>query len=131
MLKDLQILNGEMPLPFNSLNTIYTITVKDTETSLNIDYKIDSSDNISIFGNNLTEELNEVVITVYNDTDMMSYYLYVYKEKSLETATDKTVFNSLEINKEALPSFVIPSIASACFVVILLFFTLLFKKKKN
>lgn len=131
MLKDLKILNGEMHLPFNSLNTIYTINVKEDVTSLKLDYQIEDNYNISVFGNDLANNPSEVVLTVYNDQDMMSYYLYVYKENALEATTNIQDTSSLEIGNKDLPNFTIPVIASVCFIIILLFFTLLFKKKKN
>lgn len=131
MLNELQILNGEMPLEFNSLNTIYTINVSNKETTLDLAYKTDDSNNISVFGNILKPGENEVVITVYNDSEMMSYYLYVYKEEALEATSNINDTNSLEIAHSPLPNYAISSIASICFLIILLFFTLLFKKNKN
>ena len=38
MLKDLEILNGELSLEFNSLNTIYTIDVSSDTTKLELEY---------------------------------------------------------------------------------------------
>ncbi len=131
MLQDLKILNGEMPLKFDPLNTIYTINLTEDEDFLKIDYEIADNALVSIYGNKLTEGLNEVVLTVYNDEDLVSYYLYVYKEKpSVVMAIDTSVMGLQKENTE-LASYVIPSIASICFIFILLFFTLLFKKKKK
>ncbi len=127
MLKDLKILNGEMPLEFNSMNTSYTINVLNKETELKYSYNIDKNDNISIFGNNLKDGLNEVVITVYNDKEQMSYYLDVYKEPTVTTSVLKNNYDDLKVKTEP-EIYVAPTIGVICFIFILLFFTLLFRK---
>ena len=128
MLNDLKILNGEMPLKFDSLNTTYTINVKPEVKELLLEYDIPENYHISIFNNNLDKEINEVVLTVYNDTDQTSYYLYVYKEENKEVTSNISTKENLEITKNDMPIYIAPSIASVCFIFILLFFTLLFKK---
>ncbi len=130
MLKNLKILNGEMPLKFDSLNTIYTINVPSDENSLKLEYEIDDQDKISIYGNNLQEGLNEVVISVYNDEDLNSYYLYVYKDDDKAISTSN-VINKGEREDLEMPTYVAPAIACGCFLFILLFFTFLFRKSKK
>ena len=127
MLKDLKILNGEMPLEFNSMNTSYTINVQNKETELKYSYNIDKNDNISIFGNNLKDGLNEVVITVYNDKEQMSYYLDVYKEPTVTASVLENNYDDLKVKTEP-EIYVAPTIGVICFIFILLFFTLLFRK---
>ena len=129
MLNDLTILNGDMSLKFDSLNTIYTITLNNNDNKLSFDYKINDGDKLSVFGNDLEEGLNEVVLTVYNDKEQMSYYLYVLK-KETELA-NKTIDEVQELNiskTEGLFPYAAPLVGSSCFLFILLFFTLLFKK---
>ncbi len=128
MLKDLTILNGEMDLKFNSLNTIYTITLNDFEESLEFDYVIDSENNLSIIGNDIKEGENEVVLTVYNDNEMMSYYLSVYKEPSINVNTNLNNESALEVSKNNISEYAVPIISSVCFLTIIIFFSLLFKK---
>ena len=132
MLKDLVIMNGDIGLSFDPLNTIYTVNLTDDANILKFQYEINENDNISIFGNELKNGLNEVVITVYNDKEEMSYYLYVYKEKTLnasENIDTKTALNI--VGKEKVSDYALPSISVICFLTILLFFTLLFKKNKK
>lgn len=132
MLQELEILNGELSMNFDPLNTKYTIMVNNEQNTLEMKYKLKEDTNITITGNILNEAKNEIVLTVYNDTESMSYYLTVYKE---ETTTANSNIDLKEeivlIEKESLPNYVAPLIASICFLIILLLFTLLFKKRKK
>lgn len=132
MLKDLTIINGDMGLKFDPLNTIYTINLTDDANILKFQYEINEGDSISVVGNELVGGLNEVVITIYNDVEEMSYYLYVYKEKLLnvnENVETKTALNI--VPNESISNYALPSISVICFLTILLFFSLLFKKNKK
>lgn len=132
MLKDLTIINGDMGLKFDPLNTIYTINLTDDDNILKFQYEINEGDSISVVGNELVGGLNEVVITIYNDVEEMSYYLYVYKEKLLnvnENVETKTALNI--VPNESISNYALPSISVICFLTILLFFSLLFKKNKK
>ncbi len=131
MLNSLEVLNGEMSLKFDSLNTIYTVVVDSKQDSLNLKYDCSDDYKVSIFGNVLDDTNNEVVISVYNDFEVMSYYLEVYKEPEVQNVfLGDNEGVSLEVKKE-MPIYIAPSIASVCFLFILLFFTLLFKKSKK
>ena len=128
MLKDLEILNGEMSLKFDPLNTIYTITLNDDANNLEFNYDIGANDTLNVYGNNLEEGLNEVVLTVYNKKEQTSYYLYVLKkEPSLVNNIEDTKVN-LEITPKTINTYAAPLIGVSCFLFILLFFTLLFRK---
>lgn len=132
MLQDLTILNGEMPLKFIPTNTIYTINLTTDDDILKFDYKIAKNANISIINEKLQEGVNEVVLTVYNDLDMMSYYLYVNKDNSSFTVNSVNKEILLDIKRtDTVPNYAAPSIGAVSFLIILLFFTLLFKKKKK
>ncbi len=131
MLKDLKILNGELSLEFDSLNTIYTVNLSNDDNMLLLEYKIDENDNISIKGNNLIEGKNEVVITVYNDKNSTSYYLEVYKDSSTNVVLNTSKEVGINVAKTEMPDYVVPSIAVVCFLTILFLFVLLFKKSKK
>jgi len=132
MLKDLELLNGDLSLKFDPLNTKYTVFVDKNENKLELKYKKNDKDNILIQGNELLENYNEVVITVFNDTDSMSYYLYVYKETESVFDMNDDYFNKLETeeNKE-ISFYALPIISSICFLIIILIFSVLFHKKKK
>ena len=128
MLQDLKVLNGKMSLEFDSLNTVYTIILDSDDDFVDLSYKIGQNDQVSIFGNDLVEGVNEVVLTVYNDKEQTSYYLYVLKEtKTVAGVVNDGVGLDLKINGE-LYNYAVPIISVACFLFLLLFFTFLFKK---
>lgn len=132
MLKKLTILNGELSIKFNSLNTRYTVNMTTNEEELKLEYEIDEKDNISIYNNHLENDKTEVVITVYNDEESMSYYLEVYKMQEELVEKEEDYFASLEVKADTYTKeYVAPLIAGICFLIILFFFTVLFKKKKK
>ena len=132
MLKRLEILNGEMSLKFDYLNTVYTIKMTSYDQELKINYEIDETDKISIFNNHLTNNKTEVVITVYNEEETTSYYLEVYPKKENTATNTIDYFESLEVQANTYtPQYIAPLIASICFIVILFFFAILFKNKKK
>lgn len=131
MLQELKILNGELSLEFDPLNTKYTVIVNSSVKELQLEYIINEEDTITIAGNNLNNDYNEVIITVYNDKESTSYYLYVYKEKNDEVNYDINYFSSIETpTKEETSVYAVPIISSICFIIILLTFSFLFRKSK-
>ncbi len=127
MLNSLKVLNGEMALKFDSLNNIYTIRVDDKQDMLELEYDYSEGYEVSVFGNVLDNKYNEVVISVYNDSEVTSYYLEVYKSEASKVIEVNEDISTLEVREE-VPSYQISLIGSVCFLFILLFFTLLFKK---
>lgn len=131
MLKDLKILNGELSVKFDPLNTRYTVNMTNSDTKLELEYEIDEDDEISIFGNSLDGQDDLVVISVYNDDELMSYYLEINFLESKNVNLEQDYFASLELNsKREVPKYVAPLIAGVCFLIILFFFAILFKKRK-
>lgn len=131
MLKDLKILNGELSVKFDPLNTRYTVNMTNSDTKLELAYEIDEDDEISIFGNSLDGQDDLVVISVYNDDELMSYYLEINPLESKNVNLEQDYFASLELNsKQEVPKYVAPLIAGVCFLIILFFFAILFKKRK-
>ena len=132
MLKKLTILNGELSIKFNSLNTRYTVNMTTNEEELKLEYEIDEKDNISIYNNHLENDKTEVVITVYNDEESMSYYLEVYKMQEELVEKEEDYFASLEVKTDTYnKEYVAPLIAGICFLIILFLFTVLLKKRKK
>ena len=131
MLKDLKILNGELSVKFDPLNTRYTVNMTNSDTKLELEYEIDEDAEISIFGNSLDGQDDLVVISVYNDDELMSYYLEINFLESKNVNLEQDYFASLELNsKQEVPKYVAPVIAGVCFLIILFFFAILFKKRK-
>ncbi|MBE6154149.1 MAG: hypothetical protein E7163_01040 [Firmicutes bacterium] len=132
MLKNLEILNGELSLKFDPLNTKYTVFVNNDETDLKLKYQKEESDNILIQGNELVDNYNEVVITVFNAEESMSYYLYVYKNDESVINIENNYFNKLETDvNEEISSYAVPVISCICFLIIIIVFVILFHKKQK
>ncbi len=130
MLSDLQILNGDMSLEFDPLNTIYTITLHEGETKLDFNYKVADGYDASIKESDEVNNKYDITLTVYNDKEAMSYYFTVYKKEVESVSSSLITGDSLNIkSKEEMPTYVVPSIAVLGFLTILLCFTLLFKKR--
>ena len=118
MLKELVIKNGKLSMEFDPLNTKYTVSVDNKENKLNFEYKIDENYSVSIAGNNLINDYNEIVITVYNDQEYQNYYFYVYKEKAAEVSTDISPVTNIELPKEEkISTHAVPAISSVCFLI--------------
>lgn len=131
MLKDLKILNGDLSVKFDPLNTRYTVNMTTEDTKLELEYEIDEEYEISIFGNLLDGNDDVVVISVYNDDTLMSYYLEINPLESENVSIEQDYFASLEVNSDKeVPRYVAPLIAGVCFIIILFFFAILFKKRK-
>ncbi len=132
MLQKLTILNGEISVNFDPLNTRYTVNMTSDDNFLELEYLIDDNDQISIYNNHINDEVTEVVITVYNDEEQMSYYLEVYPYQSEMVLESNDYFTSLKIKSDTyMPEYIAPLIAVVCFLVILFLFAFLFKKKKK
>ena len=132
MLKELEILNGEMSLVFDPLNSKYTVFVADNVNELEIEYKLKENANIVIEGNyNLTDG-SEVVITVSDGMDSVIYLFNVYKNKDEKVSENISNITLLDVNsKKEVSEYAGPGIASTCFVLILFLFVLLFHKKRS
>ncbi len=132
MLEEMEILNGELSLKFDYLNTKYTVMVDSTVSKLDLNLKVRDDCEISIFNNNNLVNNSVVVVTVYNDEEMISYYLEIYKKREERVFESEDYFASLEVNtKQEVPDYVAPLLACSCFLIILFLFTFLFKKNKS
>lgn len=132
MLEELEVLNGTMSLKFDVLNTKYTVIMDNEDTSLDFQYKLKDGVNINIEGNENLEDNSNVVITVSNGKDSVSYYFTVYREIAEETNKTIADFIDLDITPQKEVSiYAGPGIACTCFLLILFLFTILFHKRKS
>ena len=132
MLKDLKILNGNLELEFNEYTYEYTITVDEDIKELNINYTLEEDCYIKIIGNKLDEEENIIYLEVYNLDESKTYTLSVYKEASSEVSGIENYLNSLEVtNLEEVSLYKVQILTVSIFLVIIILFCLIFKRKKN
>ena len=131
MLEELNILNGELSINFDSLNSKYTVFLKENENKLDIEYKLKGNTNITIENNNNLVNGSIVIISVTDGKETVNYYLNVYINKTEEV--NKSIVNGtlLEVDsKKEASEYVGPGIASLCFLLILFLFVFLFHKRK-
>lgn len=131
MLEELKILNGDISIKFDPLNTKYTVILDDKENELNIDYKLKENTNIEITGNYNLENGSEVVIKVFDDHHSVSYYINVYKNNTQEVNSSIEDLINLEVKPKEISTYAGPGIASVCFLLILFLFVFLFHKRRS
>lgn len=132
MLKELKILNGILDLEFNEYTYEYTATVKENIKSLDFDYLLEDNAYINIRENNLNAGENIVYIDVYNKENTITYTFYVYKENSEQVNSIDNFVNTLEIKKtESIPVYKVQILACSMFLIIIILFSIIFKKKRT
>lgn len=129
MIHNLKVINGEMSLNFNELQSKYSVVVAKDIKELEFDYKIDEGVNVEIINNDL-ENNNVVELKVTNGDETNSYYFYVLYDEEVIQINDSHTNLEVEV-KENVSPYAVPSIASVSFLLILFLFTILFHKKKT
>ena len=131
MLNDLEIINGELSPEFDCLNNIYSVTIPENVDELVMDYSVTDGYIINVIDNkDLASGENEVYIQVIKDEEINTYTLLVYKESSEPVFNYDYNLDTVEVEEE-LPEYVAPLIGGSCFLIILIVFLLLFKKRKS
>ena len=129
VLLDLNILNGKMSLKFDKYVNIYTVEVASDVDSLEIEYRIEDTDEIKIINNeNFNYGLNYVFLEVSNQDNKNMYTIEVYKEK-IETVM-KYETPTIE-NEKTMQKSTPYIIFTICFLIILFFFVVIFHHKKS
>lgn len=130
MLEDLEILNGIITPEFDIYNNIYSVSIAEDVEELVINYKVSDDYVVNIIdNNNLVPGENEVYIQVIKENEINTYTLLVNKEETEQTSNLEYLLEPLEV-KEELPTYVAPLIIGSCIFLMLVFFLIIFKKKK-
>ena len=131
MLKDLEILNGQISPKFDSYNDIYTIEVDEDIYALVMNYELEDGAKIEVFGNeNFQIGENVVYLEIYNEEEKETFTLYVNKkEEEKASINDPNLIAKVEVSMP-IPSYIAPLIGGSCFLIILLTFCFLFHKKR-
>lgn len=129
VLEELMILNGELSLPFDKMNTEYTVTLDEQEFHLELDYKVGDGITVAVNNNHDLENNSIVTLTITDNESVLEYNFHILKE-----AEDiSPVFN--EVEPEEVNSFMfkykIYIIPSVCLILIILCHKILFRKHKN
>ena len=114
----------------NKYNNVYSVSIEENVTELMLEYKTNPEYYVRVIGNNnLVPGDNVVFIEVTTDEYVNSYQLLVYKEYTESVFNVKELVSELEVKKE-VPEYAAPLIISIGFIIIVIFYLILFKKKK-
>lgn len=130
MLEDLEIVNGIITPEFDIYNNIYSVSIAEDVEELVINYKVSDDYVVNIIdNNNLVPGENEVYIQVIKENEINTYTLLVNKEETEQASNLEYLLEPLEV-KEELPTYVAPLIIGSCIFLMLVFFLIIFKKKR-
>lgn len=128
MLEYLEILNGSITPQFNTNIFDYDVYVDDTVFFL--DLKYNENIDIVVYGNEyLTEGESRVLIEVFYNNKVYSYNLIVHKPKTETVFKTEQVIENISLKDQIISDIKLPLISSICFVIIVITFTILFRKK--
>lgn len=130
MIEELKILNGSLSLEFDNLNSRYTVYLPIEENKIEFTYTLKEGASAIIYSNENLKNNSEVIFHVSEGENSQDYLFAVYKEESNAVISNIDSATSLEVPKE-LESYVAPSIASICFLLILFLFSYLFHRRSQ
>lgn len=133
MFNSFDVLNGQMTPKYDEYNNTYSVKIAEDINFLDLKYDLKKEDtSITIVGNENLRDKSEVQIKLNNGESIRTIILKVIKTDTKTTSDLKNYFTSLEINKKAeMPGFIAPLIASSCFLIIIIVFSILFHKRKK
>ena len=131
MIEELNILNGDLELKFNEYTYEYTVKVSSDITSLEFSYKLKDNVNINI-RNNYLDNNSVVYVDVYNIDERVTYTFNVYKENTLSSSGIDNYKKSLEIvDIDPNYNYKVEGLCVGVFLVIVIMFSIIFKRKKK
>lgn len=133
MFNSFDVLNGQMTPKYDEYNNTYSVKIAEDINFLDLKYDLKKEDtSITIVGNENLRDKSEVQIKLNNGESIRTIILKVIKTDTKTTSDLKNYFTSLEINKKSeMPGFIAPLIASSCFLIIIIVFSILFHKRKK
>lgn len=130
MIEELTIKNGKLDLEFNKYNYTYTVGIEDDVSSLVFDYKLEDGYELSILDNKIDKDEGIVYLKSSNGNESYTYTLLVYKETAYQATMIDNYKDSLNVPKEE-PTVSFVYIAAGCFLILLIIFVALFRKRKK
>lgn len=131
-MESLEILNGELSPKYDKYNNIYTVSISNDVNVLDLKYNINENENINVYGNlDLKEGENKVIIAYTDASGEVDYItLIVNKERTSTVLNDLTLDSNLEVMGNTIPFYTPYLIGASCFMIIILLYILIFKKRK-
>lgn len=138
-IKEFNVENGKISIPFNEKNNLYTIMLNEEADKVESSYKLEiDSDQVEVIGNAYKENQENIMILKVKDKngiEQQTYTFYLEKESTQSVSLDLSNSNRLELqNHEEIPHLK-EIVISICVIIIFILFKLLilnfFKKSKN
>lgn len=125
MIDNLEIINGSINQMFNKDKFEYVVSVDSSVSTLIFSYDLVEDAEVTIYGNDeLTDGENHVYLEVYSNDKVTTYTFVVNKE------TVNEVFN-YEVSMQKEFKYKTPIIFGSCFILIVVLFCIIFKKKNK
>lgn len=129
LLKELEIKNGELSLPFDAYNTEYTVSLEADIFQLDFSYQVEEAITVAINNNFDLENDSIVTLTVSQNGKKLDYHFHILKENSEVVS----VFTTPKVEKEQnfmylYKQYIIPII---CFLLIFLCYKIIFFKHSS
>ena len=103
-LKEFEVLNGKLSIPFNEKNNIYTIYLEEEATKVEFSYTLeDPESNLEIIDDQWIENENNIMILKIKSQDALeiqTYTFYLEKEFDQTVGLENNEFTSLNITKK-------------------------------
>ncbi len=129
-LNDLKILNGVLSLPFDSLNTEYTVELAETEFQIDFDYKVSEDVTVSVMDNYDLENDSIVTLILSKDDKKLEYHFHVLKDEAVSTF-HYDLENGSEQTDHFMYKYKLYIIPSVCLFLIIIVHKILFRKHKK
>lgn len=135
-IKEFEVLNGHLSLPFNEQNNIYTIYLEEEAQKVEFTYSLeDEQSSIEIIDETWTEEKENIMIVKVkskNELETQTYTFYLEKESNQAVVLDNTEFTTLNITKKERSPYLAPMVIISCiFTIFVLFYFLIIRYMKK
>ncbi len=129
MNNELYVTNGIMDLDFNPYVYEYTVLIDDNINSLEFSYNLLEGYNIDIRNNIINKDNQVIYVDIYNIDNIDTYTFYVYKENNIYSSLIDEYKKSIEVTNKEIPIYKVEILSVIIFLLIVIVFSIMFKKK--
>lgn len=130
MLTELKILNGILELKFDKYTYEYTVQVEDDIKRLDFEYLTTDNVSVNIRNNYIYDGEGLVYVDVINNDNIITYTFSTHKETTNLVSGIDDYKKSLELTKtDNIELYEIQILCSGVFIIIVIIFCLIFRKK--
>ena len=130
MLTELKILNGILELKFDKYTYEYTVLVEEDIKRLDFEYLTTDNVSVNIRNNYIYDGEGLVYVDVINNDNIITYTFSTHKETTNLVSGIDDYKKSLELTKiDNIELYEIQILCSGVFIIIVIIFCLIFRKK--